>query len=114
MTSTVRFSAPYSAPAVPRAPAAPFLYVLPLLLVILMAGNSALAQGALTNGWLHTGTIAPAGDSDTWTFSANAGDHITIRIGEISQTNTFAPRIRLQNPNAVQMAAASGAVATEI
>ena len=76
--------------------------------------ENAGAQGALTNGWTHTGTIAPVGDSDTWTFSATAGDSIVIRVGKITQTNTFTPRIRLFKPGAVQQAIASGSVAAEI
>ena len=81
---------------------------------LLFSTHLALAQGTLTNGWTHTGTIAPGGDSDAWTFSANTGDRIVVRVGEITQTNNFTPRIRLQNPVAVQQAVASGAVAAEI
>ena len=85
-----------------------FLFLLPLW------PNAARAQGTLTNGWTHTGTIAPAGEADTWTFSANTGDRLVIRVGEITTTNTFTPRIRLQNPSAVQVAVASSGVAAEI
>jgi trimeric autotransporter adhesin len=84
------------------------------LFLLALGSNAALAQGTLTNGWTHTGTIAPAGDADTWTFSANAGDRLVIRVGEITTTNTFTPRIRLQNPSAVQVAVASSGVAAEI
>ena len=90
---------------------------LPGLLLLFLTGlctNNAWAQGTLTNGWTHTGTISPVGDSDSWTFSANIGDSIVIRVGEITQTNSFTPRIRLQNPSAVQIASASSAVAAEI
>src|SRR5215467_11539334 len=73
-----------------------FFFWLITLLVALWA-DAARAQGALTNGWTHTGTISPVGDSDSWTFSANAGDSIILRVGEITQTNSFTPRIRLQN-----------------
>src|SRR5262245_16547442 len=52
-----------------------------------LGANDVRAQGALTNGFLHTGTVSPVGDSDSWTFSANVGDSIVIRVGEISQTN---------------------------
>jgi hypothetical protein len=76
--------------------------------------NCAKAQGPLTNGWTHTGAISPAGDSDSWTFSATVGDTIFIRVGEITQSGNFTPRIRLQNPAAVQVSAASGAVAAQI
>jgi hypothetical protein len=63
---------------------------------------------------MHTGTISPASDFDTWTFSATTGDHIVVRVGEITQTGSFTPRIRLQNPSAVQIGVASGTVAGEI
>jgi trimeric autotransporter adhesin len=84
------------------------------LFLLALGANAALAQGTLTNGWTHTGTIAPVGDPDVWTFSANIGDRLVIRVGEISQTNNFVPRIRLQNPSAVQVALASAAVSAEI
>src|SRR6185295_5313585 len=41
-----------------------------LVLGLVWGTHYAGAQGALTNGWAHTGTISPAGDSDAWTFSA--------------------------------------------
>jgi len=70
-------------------------------------------QGTLTNGWTHTGTIAPVGDVDVWTFTGAVGENIVLRIGEITQTNAFIPRIRLINP-ASATNAASGSVAAEI
>ena len=84
------------------------------LFMVFLFVNIAAAQGVLTNGWTHSGTIAPVGDSDTWTFSANAGDSIIIRVGEITQTNNFTPRIRLFNPNSVQQALATASSAAEI
>lgn len=78
------------------------------------SGERVAAQGALTTGWLHTGTIAPVGDSDAWTFSATTGDRIVVRVGEISQTNNFTLRIRLQNPNAVLVGMAQNSAAAEI
>ncbi len=85
------------------------------LVVGVLSARLGLAQGTLTNGWTHTGSVSTNGDSDSWTFSASSGDRIVIRVGEIStQTGTFSPRIRLQNPSAVQIGAASGAVAAEI
>ena len=84
------------------------------LLLFMACAGTARAQGALTNGWTHTGTIAPIGDSDSWTFSVTSGDTLVIRVGEITQTNSFTPRIRLFNPGATQIALASGAVAAEI
>lgn len=88
--------------------------VLFIALILTVMTRHAGAQGTLTNGWMHLGTIAPVGHSDSWTFSANTGDTLVIRVGEISQTNNFTPRIRLMNPLATQQALASGAVAAEI
>ena len=90
------------------------LLALVLWLLLPLCTCTANAQGTLTNGWTHTGTISPVGDSDSWTFTASSGDTIVIRVGEISQVNSFTPRIRLQNPSAVQIALAQGAVAAEI
>jgi hypothetical protein len=52
----------------------------------------ASAQGPIANGETLIGTIAPAGDSDSWTFSANAGDAIVVRVGEVANT-AFTPKI---------------------
>jgi hypothetical protein len=88
--------------------------LLTTLLLLTLCSNKATAQGVLTNGWTYDGTIAPAGHSDTWTFSATSGDSIVVRVGEITSTNGFTPRIRLFNPSAGQQALASGSVAAEI
>jgi hypothetical protein len=72
------------------------------------------AQGALANGFTHTGTIAPGGEVDSWTFSASVGDRILLSVGEISQTNNFTPRIRLIAPGGAQQATATGGSATEV
>mgnify|MGYP001002979123 CR=1 FL=1 len=58
------------------------------------------AQTALTNGGLHTGDIAPAGDSESWTFTAGAGDGLFIRVG----STNFTPRIRLFDGTNAQIA----------
>ncbi|HUI06991.1 MAG TPA: HYR domain-containing protein [Verrucomicrobiae bacterium] len=72
------------------------------------------AQGPIASGQTQTGTISSAGGSDTWILSANAGDSIVLRIGKITQTGTFTPRIRLYSPNLALLATASGSVAAEI
>jgi hypothetical protein len=86
-----------------------------LLMALLLGGPVFVsAQGALTNGWTHTGTIAPAGEVDSWTFSSSVGDHIVFRLGKISQTNSLTLRIRLITPAGNQQATASGVSATEL
>jgi trimeric autotransporter adhesin len=84
-----------------------------LFFCLALRAAPACAQGQLTNGWTHAGSIAPAGDSDVWTFSATSGDRIIVRVGEITQTGVFTPRIRLQNPSSVLIAQAASAVAPE-
>jgi len=66
--------------------------------------NAANAQGPITPGAMETGMISPGGDSDVWTISANVGDGIVIRIGDITEAIGFTPRIRLMSPGAVLMA----------
>ena len=80
----------------------------------LARGTIAPAGNVLTNGFTDTGSIASVGANNTWTFTASAGDRIVLRVGEISQTGNFTPRIRLVNPSAVQQAQASSAMAAEI
>jgi hypothetical protein len=53
--------------------------------------------GPLTNGGMHTGEILQ-GDVDAWTFTANAGDRISVHIGQITDTDDFQPWIRLWSP----------------
>jgi len=72
-------------------------------------------NGVLINGYKHTGAITTPGEVDTWTFSATAGDRITVHIGEITDTNgRFGPWIRLTSPTSVSLGDASGASAAVI
>lgn len=84
------------------------------LLWALLSSTQIYAQGTLVNGVTGYGTIFPIGDSDSWTFSATNGDNIIIRVTRLSQTNSFAPRIRLINPNAVLQDSQSGSLAVEM
>jgi hypothetical protein len=53
--------------------------------------------GALTNGGNHDG-VTTLGDEDLWTFTANAGDSILLRCGELSGTASYSPSLRLYGP----------------
>jgi hypothetical protein len=57
------------------------------------------AGGVLVNGATETGQITTAGQVDSWTFSANAGDRIGVEIGETTDNGNFDPWIRLFAPN---------------
>jgi hypothetical protein len=53
--------------------------------------------GPLTIGVAAPGTI-DRGDVDVFTFTATAGAHITVSIGEVSDLTGFSPWIRLWTP----------------
>lgn len=67
-----------------------------------------------TNGALHTGAISFAGDVDTWTFAATAGDRIAVHVGEITDNNDFRPWIRLIAPDGTLLASTAGVAADVI
>lgn len=58
--------------------------------------------GLLTNGANATGTIT-LGRQDLWTFSANKGDNINLRLG----SSGFAGSLELYGPNGAQVGSAS-------
>src|SRR5689334_13658968 len=68
----------------------------------------ALAQGAMTNGANHTGTIVTLGGTDTWTFSANQGDTVLLSIARTGGDANFAPEAQVRNPNNVLIGTAGG------
>ena len=69
----------------------------------------------LINGYQHTGAISTAGEVDSWTFTATAGDRITVHIGEITDTNgAFGPWIRLTSPSGASLGETWNASATVI
>ena len=88
----------------------------PLLTLALSFAMSLLvwSQGALTNGYTHTGSISVNTEVDAWTITATNGDSLIIRVAEISQTNAFEPRITLLTPGAVQQATANGLLGAEV
>jgi hypothetical protein len=66
----------------------------------LAATNSSLAQGTLTPGVQTSGGLGLPGDSQSWTFSANAGDTVIVRVGAtvLTGTNSLDPYIKLYAP----------------
>ena len=69
--------------------------------------------GPLTNGAIHEGQILQ-GDVDIWTFSATAGDRISLHLGEITDTDDFRPWLRLWAPNGASLEDIAGVSATVI
>jgi hypothetical protein len=77
--------------------------------------NAAITAAVpLGNGSLHTGAISTAGEVDSWTFNANAGERIAVHIGEIVDQNDFRPWIRVRAPNATILSSTSGIAAAAI
>ncbi|MCC7177714.1 MAG: hypothetical protein IT177_04915, partial [Acidobacteria bacterium] len=77
----------------------------------------AFAQGAMTNGANHEGSISTPGELDEWTFTASINDAITLSIGEVVAPGPdpgFNPWIRLRRPDGVQIDSASGALTAQI
>ena len=76
------------------------------------------AQGVMTNGQNHPGTIAVSGEVDEWTFVANQGDALVLSIGEQVRVpdSSFYPWIRLYGPTGAQIGGDSfyGALVAQI
>src|ERR1700677_4828490 len=92
----------------------PLITLLGAFLYLILCSSSATAQGVLSNGSTYYGAILVPGHANNYTFTANAGDNILIKVGKITSTNNFVPRLRLLNPNSVQQALASDSFAPEI
>jgi lysophospholipase L1-like esterase len=86
-----------------------------LILAIACASQLAVAQGTLTNGATHDGTIASAGQIQTWTFPAKAGDAVALNIAERSEAKPpFFPWMRLFDPAGKQVQWATGDLASQL
>lgn len=82
------------------------------LIATFLLEHFASAQGPLTNGFTHTGTLS-IGEQETWNFAASSGDGILIKLGEAVVGSSLYPRLRLYGPNSVLLVESSSATATE-
>ena len=88
-----------------------------LALAFAFSHGVASAQGSLTNGANHSGSIALAGEIDIWTFTASANDAISVSIGEVlvgAVDPRFNPWIVLKDPNGVTLAGEQGALVANL
>ena len=69
--------------------------------------------GPLVGGTTYLGTIE-TGDLDVWTFAANVGDSVVVRMGETTAGSTLYPQLRLYGPDGVLLSSSYGAVAAEV
>jgi hypothetical protein len=91
-------------------------------------GNYQLTLALMPSGYVISngddGGLLPAqgsasgeitlGDVDVWSFAADAGDNITLRINKVIDNGGFVPWIRLYAPNGVLVAEKSGSTQAEI
>lgn len=77
---------------------------------IFAAANMVLAQGTLTPGVQVTSSIGLPGGSETWNFTANAGDTVVISVGSLvlTGTNSLDPYITLYAPGGALVASIGG------
>ena len=69
--------------------------------------------GTVVNGTTYLATI-DTGDIDAWTFTANAGETILVRIGETVAASGLYPWLRLYSPNGVLLSADFNPAAAEV
>jgi hypothetical protein len=67
--------------------------------------------GPMTNGELNMGKIT-IGDLDGWTFTANVGDSVVVRVGELTSAGNFDPWLRIYGPDGVLVGSGTIAGAT--
>jgi hypothetical protein len=69
--------------------------------------------GPLSNSAMHTGEILE-GDVDVWTFTAVAGDLVTLHVGQTGEVDDFRPWMRLWAPNGTSLGDVAGVDAADI
>jgi len=69
--------------------------------------------GELVNGATQPGTIH-AGDLDLWSFTANTGDALVVRVGEVTDAGNFEPWVRVYGPTGTLLGSNAGDVAAEV
>jgi len=78
--------------------------------IVVSAGDEG---GPLTNGMMHTGTI-DVGDLDVWNFTANIGDNLVVRMGEMTNGSPLTPWLRLYGPGGVLLDSFTAVAASEV
>jgi hypothetical protein len=63
-------------------------------------GTGTSSGGGLTNGLATTGSISQ-GDLNVWTITANAGETLIARMGELVASSSLTPYLRLYGPDGV-------------
>ena len=78
-----------------------------LMILTIVAALGTLSQptlshaedmGQITSGQTRSGAIDAAGEEDTWTFSATAGDRVIVQVGETGNYNLI-PDVSVRRPD---------------
>ena len=69
-----------------------------MVAAIVVGFSSAVDAADLINGGRVSGAISTGGEIDSYTFAADAGDHIEIQIADLTGNSYYAPRIELYGP----------------
>ena len=75
-------------------------------LLMLCMGASQVQAADLVNGGSVSGTISVAGEQDTWTFNATAGERINIQVVDLAAGDLF-PLMTLYAPDGTRVTSAS-------
>lgn len=70
-------------------------------------------SNTLTNGLSALGSVASAGETNRWSFTASAGESLVIRVGETA-TGGFVPWVRLHSSEGVLLRQDFSAAAAEV
>ena len=81
-----------------------------IVLVAALSIDISSAQTSLINGANQTGTIFTNTTADSYTFTANKGDNIVLRLG----TTGFAGNLNLYGPNGALLKTATSGTDTEL
>lgn len=84
------------------------LQLVALFSLLVLCAGSVHAQNVLTNGGNHDGTVLQF-ETNSWTFTADAGDTVVFRTGRLTQSGGFHPWMRIHNHNATLIADSDGA-----
>lgn len=101
----------------PRPGLVALIHLFTLAVMLLLVPAETAAQGVLTNGANHAGSISSPGEIDEWTFSADLGDSILLSVGEILPAGPdpgFRPWLRLRRPDGVEIGSVAGGLAARI
>jgi hypothetical protein len=80
---------------------------------IVLLSKSVSAQGPLTNGFTHSGTLS-INEQEVWNFTAKSGEGIVVKLGAAVVGSSLYPRLRLYEPGGALLGESFGPAAAEV